>query len=307
MHLHTYINPLWGRSMFLIAHIGIIFAFIEMYKLGLTWSCLMVNLVGYGWEILGGLGITAGAHRLWSHRSYKANYFFRFILMILNCIAYQGELFYWVRDHRVHHKYSDTEADPHNAKRGFWFSHMGWLLQSRTPECEKALREVPVKDLLEDKVITFQLDYYPILVFIFRVLIPVLTGYYITGSWRIGFFVNVCLMWCVSLHCTFLVNSAAHLPACGYRPYNDKILPSEVLPVIYAALGEGHHNFHHTFPHDYATSELGWNRTFNPSKQFIDWAASKGWVYERTRMVKNKQNEWKPLKIASKKSKNNDP
>ncbi|ETO36451.1 stearoyl-CoA desaturase [Reticulomyxa filosa] len=206
--------------------------------------------------------------------------------MLFNCIAYQGELFYWCRDHRAHHKHSDTAGDPHNASRGFYFSHIGWLLQSRAPECKQALQEVPVQDLLDDPVVTFQLRYYPYLVFVFRILIPLYTGYWISGSWRIGLFFNVCEMWCHSLHHTFLVNSAAHLPWCGYRPYNDEILPTEASVVIVAALGEGHHNFHHVFPQDYATSELGWNRTFNPSKAFIDLGAWLGWVTERTRVEK---------------------
>lgn len=77
---------------------------------------------------LSGLGITAGAHRLWAHRSYKARFPLRVILMIFNTIAFQDAAMHWARDHRVHHKYSETDADPHNATRGFFFSHMGWLL-----------------------------------------------------------------------------------------------------------------------------------------------------------------------------------
>ena len=95
----------------------------------------MVFLAGFFYDHLGGLGITAGAHRLWSHKSYAANDTYRFIVMLFNCIAFQGELLYWCKDHRVHHKYSDTPADPHNASRGFWYSHMGWLLMERDPEC----------------------------------------------------------------------------------------------------------------------------------------------------------------------------
>jgi stearoyl-CoA desaturase (delta-9 desaturase) len=273
--------------MFFLGHLGIPFAIYEFYKLGFCWAFVKVFLVALIYEVFGGFGITAGAHRLWSHRSYKANIIFRSILMLFNCIAYQGELFYWCRDHRAHHKHSDTDGDPHNANRGFFFSHMGWLLQSRKPECEQALREIPVQDLLDDPVITFQLDYYPYLVLVLRVLIPWYTGYAITGSWRIGFFFNVCEMWCHSLHHTFLVNSAAHLPTCGYRPYDEDILPTEVPIVVFAALGEGHHNFHPLFPQDYATSELGWNRTFNPTKAFIDFGAWLGWVTERKRAQKN--------------------
>lgn len=66
---------------------------------------------------LSGLGITAGAHRLWAHRSYKARFPLRVILALFNTLAFQDCAMHWARDHRVHHKYSETDADPHNATR----------------------------------------------------------------------------------------------------------------------------------------------------------------------------------------------
>lgn len=85
------------------------------------------------WPITG-LGITAGVHRLWAHRSYNATLPYRFLLMLFNSIANQGPIYHWARDHRVHHKYSETDADPHNATRGFFFAHMGWLLVKKHPK-----------------------------------------------------------------------------------------------------------------------------------------------------------------------------
>lgn len=80
------------------------------------------------------LGITAGYHRLWSHRAYKANFAYRVLLMIMTCVTNQGSIYHWVRDHRVHHKYSETDADPHNVTRGFFFAHMGWLTIKKHPK-----------------------------------------------------------------------------------------------------------------------------------------------------------------------------
>ena len=48
---------------------------------------------------------------------FQAKLPLRIALMIANCIAAQNDLYEWVRDHRVHHKYSDTNADPHNISR----------------------------------------------------------------------------------------------------------------------------------------------------------------------------------------------
>mmetsp|Transcript_63448 Transcript_63448/g.100929 ORF Transcript_63448/g.100929 Transcript_63448/m.100929 type:complete len:313 (+) Transcript_63448:1852-2790(+) len=283
--LHTGENPIFGRSMFFIGHIGMILGYIEMYKLGFSLQLLMLVLVGFFYEHLGGLGITAGAHRLWSHKAYHGNTLYRFIVMLFNCISFQGELLYWCRDHRVHHKYSDTRKDPHNATRGFWYSHMGWLLLPRDPQCVEALKEVADHDLLQDPVIQFQLKYYPILVLVLRVMIPTYIGYLITSSVYTGFCVLCCGFWTQSLHHTFLVNSAAHVEEWGYRPYDDKLLPNENPFVIYAAAGEGHHNFHHVFPRDYATSELDWTKTYNPTKWFIDTAARLGMIEWRCRNV----------------------
>lgn len=72
--------------------------------------------------IYAGIGITAGAHRLWSHRSYKAKLPLRIFLMIGQTIAGQNSVYTWCRDHRMHHKFSETDADPHNSKRGFFFA-----------------------------------------------------------------------------------------------------------------------------------------------------------------------------------------
>lgn len=218
---HAVENPNFTRLTFTFAHCCIPFAIWELFKLGYYESEYLklttVLLIGFLYDILGGLGITAGAHRFWAHKTYECNKTFEWLLMVLNSIAFQGEIIYWARDHRVHHKYSDTKADPHNATRGFWFSHIGWLYLPRDPECLKALNEVPVNDLLRNNIVMFQKKYYLPIGIIFRYLLPTLIGYWITGSFKIGFFFNANMMWCQSLHHTFLVNSAAHLEWCGYR------------------------------------------------------------------------------------------
>merc|ERR1719409_42807 len=102
------------------------------------------------------LGITAGVHRLWTHKSYKAAWPLRVLLMIFNSIANQGTIYHWARDHRVHHLYSDTAADPHDANRGFWFSHVGWLLCKKSPAVIEAGKKINMSDLASDPVVMFQ-------------------------------------------------------------------------------------------------------------------------------------------------------
>lgn len=106
--------------------------------------------------IVSSLGVTAGAHRLWAHRTYKAKMQLQIILIIFNSIAFQNTAIHWVRDHRLHHKHSDTDADPHNANRGFFYSHMGWLLVKKNEEVRKCGKRIDLSDIRNNPVLKFQ-------------------------------------------------------------------------------------------------------------------------------------------------------
>lgn len=106
--------------------------------------------------MFGAFGITAGAHRLWSHRAYKAKWPLRVLLMLSQTLAFQNSIYEWVRDHRVHHKFTDTDADPHNARRGFFFSHIGWLMVKKHPDVKQKGQTVDMSDLEHDQVVMFQ-------------------------------------------------------------------------------------------------------------------------------------------------------
>lgn len=79
-----------------------------------------------------------------------------FILKHLHPRPGQNDIYEWARDHRVHHKYSETDADPHNAVRGFFFAHIGWLLVRKHPDVIEKGRKLELHDLLADKVVMFQ-------------------------------------------------------------------------------------------------------------------------------------------------------
>ncbi|XP_058810732.1 acyl-CoA Delta-9 desaturase-like [Phymastichus coffea] len=227
---------------------------------------------------LSGFGITAGVHRLWSHRAYKAKWPLRLLLTLFNTIAFQDAVVDWARDHRMHHKYSETNADPYNAKRGFFFAHVGWLLCRKHPELREKGKEIDLRDLYADPILRFQKKYYMILMplccFILPTVIPV---YCWNESWRNAYFVPTILRWVYTVNATWFVNSAAHL--FGNKPYEKSIYPSQNLGVSIVALGEGWHNYHHTFPWDYKTAELG-NYAFNFTTAFIDLFAKIGWAYD---------------------------
>lgn len=113
-------------------------------------------ITGYWYGIFGLVGITCGAHRLWSHKSYKATLPLRIFLMMCQSLAGQNDLYTWCRDHRLHHKFSETDADPHNSKRGFFFCHVGWLLTRKHPDIMLKGKTLDCSDLLKDPVIRFQ-------------------------------------------------------------------------------------------------------------------------------------------------------
>lgn len=217
--------------------------------------------------VLSGLGVTAGAHRLWSHRSYKATLPLRIFLAVINSMAFQNDIYEWARDHRVHHKFSETDADPHNASRGFFFSHIGWLLVRKHPDVIEKGKKMDLSDLKADKVVMFQRRHYKTSVVIMCFIMPAVVPWYFWGeTFSISFLLASILRYTLILNATWLVNSAAHM--YGNRPYDKNINPRENHFVVMGALGEGFHNFHHTFPFDYATSEFGWR--FNVTTAFID-------------------------------------
>lgn len=140
----------------------------------------LVFALFYG--LISGYGITAGAHRLWAHGAYKANLKLRIILVILQSIAFQNSVIEWVRDHRVHHKFTDTNADPHNASRGFFFSHMGWLMCKKHPDVKKYGAKVNMSDLESDPMLAFQHKYYLIVMPICCFLLPSVIPWYFWGE-----------------------------------------------------------------------------------------------------------------------------
>ena len=157
-----------------------------------------------------GLGVTSGLHRLWSHRSYEARDFSRFLIMLLVLMANQGSIYHWVRDHRLHHKYSDTNLDPHNINRGFFFSHIGWLLTKKTKEVIEEGKKVDCSDLFNDWIVVLNNLLWPYGDLLMCYFIPGLYGYYRYGSFIKGFLLFGCLRWVILSHATWSVNSFAH-------------------------------------------------------------------------------------------------
>ncbi|XP_023246138.1 acyl-CoA Delta(11) desaturase-like isoform X2 [Copidosoma floridanum] len=260
--------------LFAVLHTGALYG----VYLAFTSAKIATTIFAFLLYQISGFGITAGAHRLWAHRSYKATWQLRLLLVIFNTLAFQDSAIDWARDHRMHHKYSETDADPHNATRGFFFSHVGWLLCRKHPQVREKGKGLDMSDLYSDPILHFQKKYYiylmPIVCFVIPMLIPV---YLWNETWTNAYFIPTILRYTFTLNMTWLVNSAAHL--FGNKPYDKFINPAQNRGVAIFALGEGWHNYHHVFPWDYKTSELG-TYGFNFTTAFIDFFSRIGWAYD---------------------------
>jgi stearoyl-CoA desaturase (Delta-9 desaturase) len=167
-----------------------------------------------------------------------------------------------VHHHRAHHRYTDTDKDPYNASRGFWFSHICWLIGLNTA----AWGDVDISDLKTDPVVCWQRRYYTEIAILGDLVLPIAIAHFGWDDWQGGLLYGAILRTAFFLQCTFLVNSLAHMPWAEYRPYSDKGTATNVPLVAFLVGGEGNHNFHHAFPMDYRNGiqwfELDWSQTF---------------------------------------------
>lgn len=174
-----------------------------------------------------------------SHRAYKAKWQLRLFLMILNSMSFQGHVIRWVRDHRVHHKYTDTNADPHNATRGFFYSHIGWLMVKKHPDVIAAGKTIDISDLEADPLLRFQRRFWVILLPFFCFILPTFIPiYFFHESWKNSFFVAGAMRYVWGLHITWSVNSFAHLNF-GTKPYDKSLTASESKSLALFVFGEG--------------------------------------------------------------------
>jgi len=231
----------WVNTLFFVfLHIGSLFALIPG---NFSWSAVGVALFLY-W-VTGGLGITLGFHRLVTHRSFQTPKWLEYILVFCGTLACQGGPIEWVGTHRIHHLHSDTEPDPHDSNKGFWWSHIGWLIYH-----SPAKFDIPrfTKDISEDPVYEFLQTNFIFIQFALGFLLLLLGGWSFV-VW--GIFVRIIWVY----HCTWLVNSATH--KFGYQSYNSGDKSTNCWWVAVLVFGEGWHNNHHAFQYS-ARHGLEW-------------------------------------------------
>lgn len=210
-----------------------------------------------------GMSITAGYHRLWSHKTYDANVVVRVVLAIGGAMAVQNSILHWSSDHRIHHRHvDDNDKDPYSAKKGLWFAHIGWML--REYQAKRYSDYSNCKDLQKDKVVMWQHNHY--------LLIMLVANFGITGflGWLNGDILGMILVAGVLRlvlvhHVTFFINSLAHF--WGNQPYTDNNTARDNGILAFFTFGEGYHNYHHIFEYDYRNG-IRWYQ-FDPTKWLI--------------------------------------
>lgn len=69
----------------------------------------------------------------------------------------EGSIRWWCRDHRAHHRYTDTSKDPYSANKGLLYSHIGWMVLKQNPN---EIGRADISDLNADPMIVLQHRYY---------------------------------------------------------------------------------------------------------------------------------------------------
>lgn len=210
-----------------------------------SWSGLGIAIFLH-W-LFGSIGICLGYHRLLSHRSLQVPKWLEYIIAFIGTLALQGGPIFWVAGHRLHHAHTeDKNQDPYSAKRGFWWSHMLWMLYPNPDFFEYERYKKYAPDLVRQ-------GYYRWLNHNFLLLqIPLGLLLYCLGGWSwviYGIFVRAVILW----HSTWLINSATHV--WGDRRFDVADNSRNLWWAAIFTYGEGWHNNHHAHPR---VAKAGW-------------------------------------------------
>lgn len=253
----------WVSMTFIITYHVALFIGLPLYLMYNTPSWGLIGWTAF-FFLATTISITAGYHRYYSHRTFKAKKPVEWGLLFFGTLAVQGSVLRWAFDHRLHHTFIDGERDPYGTPQGFWQSHLLWMFKHGEPFDDRFLGE-----LKEDKLLIFQHKYFGLLITLVNVLVVLFVGW-LTGDY-IGSFVFVFLLRLfLGHHCTWFINSLAHI--WGTKPYSSEHSAVNNFILAFLTSGEGYHNYHHTFASDYRNG-IRWYQ-YDPTKYLI-WTLSK--------------------------------
>ncbi|MBV8900254.1 MAG: fatty acid desaturase [Verrucomicrobia bacterium] len=226
-----------------------------------------------------GFSITLGYHRLFSHLAFQAHWTVRLFTLIFGAAAFENSVLLWVCEHRSHHKHvDDDDQDPYCISKGLFHAHIGWLLFKLDPPPPFD----NVADLQKDPLVRWQHRHIHWIGAFVGFIVPALLGL-AWGGWVSalgGFLIAGVARVVVLQHCTFCINSLCHY--LGTRPYSSRCSARDSWLMAIVTLGEGYHNYHHEFQHDYRNGVKPWQ--IDPTKWII-WTLSKVGLTHKLRRV----------------------
>jgi len=263
-----------ARAMLTVPAAGSVAAIALAVIYGLSGTAVLLFVAMY---VVTMAGVEIGMHRYFSHRAFKCSPALRLALGIAGSMAGQGPVLFWAATHRRHHRYSDTESDPHaplgRSLAAFWRAHVGWMTEKHHYEPGAA-----VPDLLRDRA-TLAAQRHYLTWFALGLLLPALVALAAAGTWY-GALEG--LLWGGLLrvfavhHVTWSVNSLCHL--FGAKPWQSRDDSGNIFWLALPTLGGAWHNNHHAFP-ACATTSLGrWQ--LDPSGWLISLAEAVGLVWD---------------------------
>ncbi|WP_201322692.1 fatty acid desaturase [Pseudanabaena sp. lw0831] len=210
-----------------------------------SWSALGTMILLH-W-FLGSIGICLGYHRLLSHRSFQVPKWLEYAIALVGATALQGGPIFWIAGHRLHHAHTeDIEKDPYSARRGFWWSHMLWMIYPKEEFFNPNLYRKYAPEMARDPFYLWLDKYYLLL------QIPLGIMLYLLGGWSFiiwGMCLRAVLLW----HSTWFINSVTHM--WGYRTFETNDNSRNLWWAAIVTYGEGWHNNHHAYPH---VAKAGW-------------------------------------------------
>jgi stearoyl-CoA desaturase (delta-9 desaturase) len=267
----------WVSSSFLIGTALLTVTALPVYLwfFGFDWFHFGMFFVMF---ILTGFSITAGYHRFFAHKTFEAKWPLRLMVLLFGAAAFENSVLMWTSDHRRHHKHTDHDDDPYNISKGFFYAHMGWILIKLNPE--PPLDNVP--DLERDPLVQWQHRYVHVLAVLIGFVLPTVAGFLYNGWVGAlgGLLIGGVARVVATQHTTFFINSACH--CMGRQPYSKRCSARDSFFLALFTLGEGYHNYHHEFQHDYRNGVKPWQ--WDPTKWLI-WVLSKLGVTSSLRRV----------------------
>ena len=266
--------------LFVITLLGVIAAPIFLFLHDMNW--VMWSLFTF-YMVSTGLSITLGYHRLFSHLSFKAKWPVRLFTLVFGACAFENSVLHWASDHRRHHKHTDHDDDPYDITKGFFWAHIGWILFKL--DAEQPMDNV--KDLKKDPLVRFQDRFYVAIAFGVGLIFPAIVGFFTIGG-GVGILAGILVVGALRVvlvqQSTFFINSLCH--CIGKQPYSTRCSARDSWIMALVTYGEGYHNYHHEFQHDYRNGVKPWN--FDPTKWSIMLLHKVGLVSDLRRVPSSK-------------------